>query len=173
MPRLLFINTRQHIFKLQRPSIQQSLLVNSTFAVKGTTFSGSAILDSGCSTYIVPISLLPKGARKYMTHSDIHMKGINGSIIALGELNFVITVGNHNSPVFKEINVLVSAQDTPILIGQNIHCHNTLDSYSINNRNTTVEFRRTLASEHTVHTALIITASTSTLDPGYGIKIYF
>ena len=116
------------------------------------------MLDSGCSTCIVPISLLPKEARKHITHSFIHVKGTNGSITALGELNCNITIGNQNSPIFKLINMLVTAQDTPILIGQNILCHDTLDSYLINNQNTAVKFRRTLTSGHTVHTTLILPA---------------
>ena len=101
-----------------------------------------------------PISELLKEARKHMTHSDIHMKGINGSITAL-ELNCNITIGNHNSPVFKEIKQLVTVQAALILISQNILSHNTVDSYSINNWNTTVEFRHTHTSEHTVHTTTI------------------
>ena len=123
------------------------------------------MLDSGYSTSFVPISQLPKEATKHLTHSDIHVKGINGSITVLGELNCDITIGNQNSPVFKEINVLVTAQATPILIGQNILGHDTLDSYSIHNFNATVEFRRTLTSGHTVYTASIILASTSTNEP--------
>ena len=47
--------------------------------------------------------------------------------------------------------MLVIAQVTPNLMGQNIHSHDTLDSYSINNRNAPVEFRRTLTSGYTVH----------------------
>ena len=34
--------------------------INSTFTVKDTTFSGTAMLDSGCFTCIVPISQLLK-----------------------------------------------------------------------------------------------------------------
>ena len=103
------------------------------------------MLDSGCFTCIVPISQLSKETRKDITHSDVHMKQINDSIIALGELNCDITIGNHNSPVFKEINVLVTTQATPILISHNILGYNTLDSYFINNWNATVDFWRTLA----------------------------
>ena len=70
----------------------------------------------------------------------------------------------HNSPVFKEINVLVTAQATLIL------GHDRLNSYSINNRNATVEFRRTLTSGHMVHTAPIIPASASIYDPADGAQ---
>ena len=140
-------------------------LVNSTFAVKDTTFSGTAMLDSGYSTCIVPISQLPKEARKHMTHSKIHMKGINGSITILGELNCNITIGNHKSPVFKEINMLVTAQATPILISQNILGHDRLDSYSINGCNATVELSCMLTSGQTVHMTPILPASSLTMPP--------
>ena len=142
MARPPFTHACHHLFNLQRHFTLLSPLVNSTFTVKDTTFSGTAMLDSGCSTYIVPISQQSKEARKHMTHSNIHLKGINGSITVLCELNCDITVGNHNSPVIKEINVLVTSQATPILIGQNILGHDTLDSYSINNRNATVEYSK-------------------------------
>ena len=103
-------------------------------------------------------------------HSDIYVKEINSSIPAVGELNCDI-IGNQNSPVFKEINELVTAQASPILIGQNILGHDTLDFYLINNRKATAEFRRTLTSGYTVHTASITPASTSTYDPAYGARI--
>ena len=117
-------------------------IVNSIFVIKDTTFSR-------CSTCIVLISQLPKEVRKYMNYFNIHMKEINGSITVLGELNSDIIIGNHNSPVFKEINVLVTAQVELILISQNTLGHDALNSYSINNHNATVVFRRTLTLGHT------------------------
>ena len=107
-------------------------------------------------------------AKKHVTHSDVHIKGINGSITALGELHCNINIGNRDSPIFEDINVLVTTQDTPILIGQNILAHNTLDSHIIDNQNATVEFRHTLTSGYTVYTAPIIPASTSPHGPAYG-----
>ena len=108
-----------------------------------------------------------------MTHSDIHLKGINGTITALGELHCNINIGNRDSPIFEDINVLVTTQDTPILIGQNILAHNTLGSYIIDNQNATVKFRCTLMSGYTVRTALIIPASTSPHGPAYrALTIY-
>ena len=126
------------------------------------------MLGSGYSTCIVPISQLPKETKKHLTHSDVYIKGINGSITALGELHYDINIGNRDSPIFEDINVLVITQDTPILIGQNILAHNTLVSYIIDNQNTTVEFRRTLTSGYMVHTAPIIPASASPHGPAYG-----
>ena len=140
----LFSHPSHHIFNLQKLSLHQSPLVKATFTVKGITFSGVAMFDSGCSTCIVPISRLPKGAKKHVTHSNVHIKGINGSINALSELHCNINIGNRDSPIFEDINVLVTTQDTQILIGKNILAHNTLDSYIIENQNATVEFRRTL-----------------------------
>ena len=121
------------------------------------------MLDSGCSTCIGPISRLPKEAKKHVTHSDVHIKGINGSITALGELHCNINIGNRDSPIFEDINVLVTTQDTP-----NILAHNTLDSYIIDNQKATVEFRRTLTSGYTVHTAPIIPALKSPHGHAYG-----
>ena len=162
MARLLFFHPSHHIFNLQKLSLHQSPLVKVTFTVKGIRFSGRAILDSGCSTCIVPISRLTKEAKKHVTHSDVHIKGINGSITALGELHCNINLGNRVSPIFEDINVLVTTQDTPILIGQN-----TLDSYIIDNQNATIELRRSLTAGYTVHTAPIIPASTSPHGPSY------
>ena len=71
-------------------------------------------------------------------------------------------------PLFEDINVLVTIQDTPILIGQNILAYNTLGPYVIDSQNTTVEFRRTLTSGYTVHTAPIIPASTWPHGSAYG-----
>ena len=156
MARPMFFHPSHHIFNLQKLSLHRSPLVKATFTVKGITFSSVAMLDSGCSTCIVPISRLPKEAKKHVTHSDVHIKGNNGSITALGEPHCNINIGNHDSPIFKDINVLVTTQDTPILIRQNILAHNTLGSYIIDNQNATVEFRHTLTSGYTVHTAPII-----------------
>ena len=78
-----------------------------------------------------------------------------------------INIRNHDSSIFEDINVLVTTLDTPILIGQNILAHNTLGSYIIDNENATVDFRHTLTSGYTVHTAPIIPASTSPHGPAY------
>ena len=76
-------------------------------------------------------------------------------------------------PFLKKSVSSVTTQDTRILIGQNILAHNTLGSYVIDNQNATVEFRRTLTSGYTVHTAPIIPASTSPHGPAYGaLTIY-
>lgn len=73
-------------------SMPLSLFIRITFIVKSTTFSNVAILESGCSTSIMPVSWLPKYTRKHMTHSDVHVKGINNSINFLGELNCDIAI---------------------------------------------------------------------------------
>ena len=125
------------------------------------------MLDSGCSTCIVPISQLLK-AKKRVKRSDVQIKGINGSITALSELHCNINIGNRDSSIFEDINVLVTTQDTPILIEKNILAHNTLGSYVIDNQNTTVEFRCTFTSGYTVHTVPIIPASTLPHGPVYG-----
>ena len=168
MARPLFFHPSHHIFNLQKLSMHLSPLVKATFTVKGITFSGIAMLDSGCSTCIIPISQLSKEAKKHLTHSDVHIKGINGSITALGELYCNINIGNRDWPIFEDINVLVTTQDTPILIRQNILTHNPLDSYIIDNQNATVEFRRTLTSGYPVHTAPISLVLTSPHGPAYG-----
>ena len=80
---------------------------------------------------------------------------MNWSITALGELYYKINIGNHDSPIFEDINVLVTTQDIPILIGQKILAHYTLGSYVIDNQNATVEFRRTLTPGYTVHTVAV------------------
>ena len=67
----LFIHTCYYIFNLQRPTTQQSPLINSTFTVKSTTFFGTAMLDFVCSTCIVTIFQLLNKARKHITHSYI------------------------------------------------------------------------------------------------------
>ena len=169
MNRPMFFHPSHHIFNLQKFSLHRPPLVKATFTVKGIKFSGVAMLDSGCSTYILPIFRLPKEAKKHGTHSDVHIKGINGSITALGELHCNINVGNCDLPIFEDIKVLVTTQDTPILIGQNILVHNTLSSYVNDNQNATVEFRRTLTSGYTVHTAPINPALTSPHGPAYGV----
>ena len=164
----MFFHPSHHIFNLQKLSLHRSPLVKATLTVKDITFSGVAMLDSGCSNCIVPISRLPKEAKKHVTHSDVHIKGINRSITALGEQHCNIDIGNRDSPIFEDINELVITQDTPILIGQNILTHNTLGSYIIVHHNSAVEFRRTLSSGYTVHISPIIPASTSPRGLAYG-----
>lgn len=120
------------------------------------------MLDSGCSTCIIPLCQLPKEAKKHIAHTDIRVKGINGSITAFGELTSDVTIGSFDSPTFRGVNVLVTTQNTPILIGQNIQRHNTLNSYVIDNQNSTVEFRRILPSGHLTHSAPITLPSSLT-----------
>ena len=55
-----------------------------------------------------------------MTHFDVLVKDINGTIATLGELICDIIIGDQLSLAFKEVNILVTSAITPILIGQNI-----------------------------------------------------
>ena len=167
MARPMFFHPSHYIFNLQKLFLHQLRLPLPS------KVSSVAMLDSGCSTGIVQISRLPKEAKKHVTHSDVYIKGFNGSITALGELLYNINIGNHDSPIFEDINVLVTNQDTLILIGQNILAHSTLGSCVIDNQNATVEFRCTLTSGYTVHIAPTFPASTSPHGPAYGaLTIY-
>ncbi len=65
--------------------------------------------------------------KKRITHPDTLVKGINSSVTILGELNCDITIGDRNSPAFKEVNILVTSAITPILIGKNILSYRFLD----------------------------------------------
>ena len=105
------------------------------------------------------------------------VKGINGSITILGELNCDITIGDRNSPAFKEVNLLVTSAITPILIGQNILSHRTLTAYSINNRDVTIEFKCSFTSGHKTHTAPLTSpqdyTTSSKHNPMYGVQTTF
>ena len=127
--------------------------------------------DSGCSTCI---SRLPEDVRECMTRSDTLVKGINGSIATLGEITCDVIIGDHNSPAFKDINILITSATTPILIGQNILSHNTVNSYTVNNHVSTVEFRRTLTSGCQMQTAPLVPtrdhADTPNHNPTYQVQ---
>lgn len=152
--------THHHIFNFHQHSAQKSPFVNTHFMIEGATFSDISMLDSGCSTCIMPVSRIPEEIRRRITPSNVHVRGINGSIHILGELNCGIAIGNHDSPRFDGINMLITSAISPILIGQSILGHSTLDSYTIDHQKSTIEFRRTLASTPITHTAAILPALT-------------
>lgn len=164
MPRPTRSNISHHVFNFQEQS-NYSPLVYSTFYIGDTKFSDIAMLDSGCSTCIIPASQLPDEAKKHIKRSDVKVRGINGSITALGQLTCDIVIGNQNTPAFCGINALITAQSTPILIGQNILCHDTLISYTVDNEKAKVEFKRTLAQGGSTHTANIVRQTSSPNSP--------
>lgn len=75
------------------------------------------MLDFGCISGIVPISRLPGKARWYIIQSNIQVSGIGGSVSILGELIYNLNLDDYNSPIFKDMKILVL---TSIYIGQNI-----------------------------------------------------
>lgn len=91
----LFFHTHLYETPIQ-PSVHLFPFVRIPFTVKVTTIFDITMLGSGCSICIVPVSQLPKEARKHMTYSDIHMKGINNNTNY--ELDCDIAIGNHDSP---------------------------------------------------------------------------
>ena len=151
--------TQHRIFNLHQHPKQRSPYISITFAVEGTTLSDIAITDSGCSIYTVLISRLSEEVRKHIIHSDIRVKGIKGSITVWNEIKCNLTIGNHNSPVFKWINVLITSAITSILISQNIPSRSPVDSYMINNQDITVEFKCTLAFGSATYTVDIATST--------------
>ena len=88
----------------------------------GTDFSFSEVgmLDSGCTTCIVPYARLSNAARSAMSKPHTQVNGIGGEIRILGEINCNIALGHNSSPAFPDTNILVAASNVPILIGQNI-----------------------------------------------------
>lgn len=102
--------THHHVFN----PMQQFPFGRTTVAIKGITFSDTAMLDPTCSACFVLISHLSEEVRKHRTHSDIHVKGMTSSITALGELNCDLTIGSHNSTAFKEISGLILSAITPV-----------------------------------------------------------
>ena len=167
MARPPVLHAHHHVFNIQQRSSQQSLFVRTTFNIQGITFMDTAMLDSGCSSCIIPISRLPEDVRKCMTCSDTLVKGINGSIATLGEITCDVIIGDHNSPAFKDINILITSATTPILIRQNILSHNTVKSYTVNNHESTVEFRHTLTSGCQAQTAPLVPTHDHTDTPNY------
>ena len=132
------------------------------------------MLDSGCSTCIIPISRLPEDVRGRMTRSDTLVKGINSNIATVGEITCDVIIGDHHSLAFKDINILIMSATTPILIRQNILSHNTVNSYTVNNHESTVEFRRTLTSGCQTQTAPLVPtrdhADTPNHNPTYEVQ---
>ena len=175
MARLPVLHAHHHVFNIQQRSSQKLPFVRTKFDIQGITFMDSAMLDSGCSTCIIPISRLLEDVRERMTRSDTLVKGINGCLATLGEITCDVIIGNHSSPAFKDINIHITSATTPILIGQNILCHNTVNSYSVNNHESTVEFRRTLTSGCQTQTAPLVPTrdhvDTSNHNPTYEVQI--
>ena len=167
MARLPVLHTHHHVFNIQQRSSHQSPFVRTTFNIQGITFMDTAMLDSGCSTCIIPISHLLEDVRERMTRSDTPVKGINGNIATLSEITCDVIIGDRNSPAFKDINILITSATTPILIGQNILSHNTVNSYTVNNHESTVEFRHTLTSGCQTQTAPLVPTRDHTDTPNH------
>ena len=144
-----------HTFNFQiRPDLR-SPLVQINLRNNGITFSGVGMLDSGCTTCIIPISRLPEDARRHMSKSNIRVKGIGGNISILGKLTCDITLGDDTSPAFCNVDTLITTSDIPILIGQNILGHHTLLSYTIDNQKATEELARTFPSGKLKHSSAL------------------
>ena len=146
-----------HTFNVQIQPDLRSPLVQINLRNNGITFSGVGMLDSGCTTCIIPISRLPEDARRHMSKSNIRVKGIGGNISILGKLTCDITLGDDTSPAFCNVDTLITTSDIPILIGQNILGHHTLLSYTIDNQKATVELARTFPSGKLKHTIPLLT----------------
>lgn len=120
-----------------------------------------------CTTCFVSVSWLPKEARRYIVQSNIQVNGITGNVSIVGELICDIILGEHNSLIFKNMEILVTTSMTQILIGQNILNHYSLTSYSINNQNAMVEFRHILPSGGMTHIAPLLPITNLNTFPTY------
>ena len=137
-----------HTFNVQIQPDLRSPLVQINLRNNGIIFSGVGMLDSGCTTCIIPISRLPEDARRHMSKTNIRVKGIGGNISILGKLTCDITLGDDTSPAFCNVDTLITTSDIPILIGQNILGHHTLLSYTIDNQKATVELAPRFTTNH-------------------------
>ena len=159
-----------HIFNVQIQPDLRSPLVQINLRNNGITFSGVGMLDSGCTTCIIPISRLPEDARRHISKTNIRVKGIGGNISILGKLTCDITLGDDTSPAFCNVDTLITTSDIPILIGQNILGHHTLLSYTIDNQKATVELARTLPSGKLKHTVPLSTTVHPRIKPTHNLS---
>ena len=159
-----------HTFNVQIQPDLRSPLVQVNLRNNGITFSGVGMLDSGCTTCIIPISRLPEDARRHMSKTNIRFKGIGGNISILGKLTCDITLGDDTSPAFCNVDTLITTSDIPILIGQNILGHHTLLSYTIDNQKATVELARTLPSGKLKHTVPLSTTVHPRIKPTHNLS---
>ena len=105
------------------------------------------MLDSGCTTCIIPISRLPEDARRHMSKTKHPSQRNRREHLYSGQAHLRHYLGvTILLTAFCNVNTLITTSDIPILIGQNILGHHTLLSYTIDNQKATVELARTLPS---------------------------
>ena len=152
-------------FNLQNTKIKRSPFVDIHFTGANFSFSEVGMLDSGSTTVIIPYSRLPKKAISAMAKPQTEVNGIGGYIDIVGEINCSITLGKNSSPAFPDLTVLITTANIPILIGQNVLDHGSLEFYTVYNKSSTVKFHRILPSGRTSHTAAIIPNHKTELPP--------
>lgn len=85
------------------------------------------------TSYLFPIYLIKQGnICRYQTH----INGIGSHVSVISKIISGITMANTSSPTFQNMNTLVTYGTIPILVSQNVLCHDTLALYTMNNQNT-------------------------------------
>ena len=151
------IHGNHHGYNNQHQRGLRSPFTRVSINIESHSISVIAMIDSGCSVTIIPSHLIPRDLRGHMSATSVERAGIPGSIHASAEVLCDITVGEIESPSFKEIRVLVVSVDIPLLLGQDILSHESVKEYSIDTANNAITFTRIMGVGEVTHKAALIT----------------
>ena len=103
------------------------------------TFAG--IIDNGSTVTMVPHTLLKKSELEKLEPTDVKITGVTpGESPIIGKAIADITLGGVCT--FKDLDVFISKAKIPIIIGNNVLKHSTLQKYEMDNQNLKLTIHR-------------------------------
>ena len=141
----------------QRKRGPRSPFTRVSISIESHSISAIAMIVSGCSVTIIPSHLIPRDLRGHVSATSVEIASMQGSIQASAEVLCDITVGEIESPSFKEIRILVVSVDIPLLLGQDILSHKSVKEYSIDYANNAITFTCIMGVGEVTHKAALIT----------------
>ena len=133
----------------------RSPFIKANFTVNDSNFEHVVMLDTGATISTFPICRLPQAAISAIRPTNSRLSGIGGSASLAGEITASIHLGNRSTPPIKNVKILVTHANTPVLIGQNILKHQTMKYWYEDPQNNCVNFHR-LGVQKLLHKANVL-----------------
>ena len=127
--------------------------INCRFRHGDVTFNNIAIVDGGATRSTFPIQRLPQTLKQAIKPTKVTLTGVGGKCDVAGTIDFKVYLGA-NDEAGHTVEVLITTTGVPALIGQDVLSNGKIDSFTQDNNNGCIQFKR---SDGTSHTAACLT----------------
>ena len=139
----------QLVYHLNVHQLQRRLpFISCKFRHNNLHFDNIAIVDGGATRTTFPIQRLPSALKQAIQPTDVTLTGVGGKCDLAGTIDFKVFLGDGDN-VGHDVKVLITTSGVPALIGQDVLSNGKITSFTQDNSNGCIIFKKVNGTSHT------------------------